>query len=178
MTRLKTATESNKKLIVIYTLIIAGAVILDQLVKYAALVYLKDLPGQSIVFIEGFMNFTYVENTGAAFGIFDTSTLVLAIISTALAAGVIYLLYRFRDVKSWLFRLSLCFIAGGALGNVLDRFFRGYVVDMLEFDFVDFAIFNVADSFVTIGAVMLGIFVIWFWDKSKKAKSEDEPNEE
>ena len=64
--------------------------------------------------------------------------------------------------------LSLTFLIGGAIGNVIDRFMLGYVRDMIQFTFVDFAIFNVADSFACIGAVLIVIFLIFFMDKTKK----------
>ncbi len=84
------------------------------------------------------------------------------------------LLFKTKDIDSWLCKLGLCFIAGGAIGNLLDRVFRGYVVDMMEFEFVDFAVFNVADCFVTFGAVMVCIFIIWYWEKSRKKQDVQE----
>lgn len=161
----------------IQAIIIIGIVAFDQLTKYLAVTSLSQVPGQSVPFIPGFMNFTYVENTGAAFGMFGNATWLLAVISSVLAIGVIVIMVKFREIKAKLFQLSLCFIAGGAIGNIIDRIFRGYVVDMLEFDFVNFYIFNVADAFVTIGAVMLGIFIIWFWDKHKKEQKNESPKE-
>ena len=68
-------------------------------------------------------------------------------------------------MPSVLLKLSLMFIIGGAIGNMIDRVFLGYVRDMIEFTFVKFAVFNVADSFVTIGAVLLGIYLLFYWDK-------------
>ncbi|MGI6153882.1 MAG: signal peptidase II [Christensenellaceae bacterium] len=153
-----------------YMLLIAGIVLFDQLVKYAAATQLTQLPGKTMEFIPGFMDFTYVENTGAAFNMFSGATWILGVISLVLAGVIIYLMFRFKNIRSRLFMLALAFIAGGALGNVVDRFFRGFVVDMLEFTFVDFAVFNVADSFVSIGAVMLAVYIIWFWDKGKNKK--------
>jgi len=161
----------------IQAIIIIGIVAFDQLTKYFAVTSLSQVPGQSVTFIPGFMDFTYTENTGAAFGIFGNATWLLALISTILAIGVIVIMVKFRDIRSKLFQLSLCFIAGGAIGNIIDRVFRGFVVDMLEFKFVNFAIFNVADSFVTIGAVMLGIFIIWFWDKNRKEHKNELPKD-
>lgn len=163
---------SWKQLVVIYILIIAGIILFDQLVKYASLTQLAPLPGGTAPFIPGFIRFFYTENTGAAFSLFSGKTWILGIVSSVMAGVMIYLLYRYRSVKSWLFRVALCFIIGGAIGNVIDRFFRGFVVDMLEFEFVNFAIFNVADAFVCVGAVMLGVFLIWFWDKAKKDGNE------
>ncbi|HBU12477.1 MAG TPA: signal peptidase II [Clostridiales bacterium] len=151
--------------------IIVGIIIFDQVSKYLAQEILMGLPGQSVEFIPGFFSFTYAENTGAAFSIFSNATWALAIVSAVLAVIMVVVLYKARNFKSWLMKLSLSFIIGGAIGNLIDRVFRGFVVDMLEFQF-NFAVFNVADSFVCIGAVMLGVFVIWFWEKDKKKEKE------
>ena len=76
-----------------------------------------------------------------------------------------------NKVKSRLLALSLSFLIGGAAGNIIDRFALGYVRDMIQFTFVDFAIFNVADSFASIGAVLLIIYLLFFWGRSKKKLS-------
>ncbi|MEG0785459.1 MAG: signal peptidase II, partial [Christensenella sp.] len=82
-----------------------------------------------------------------------------------------------KKLNSRLFDTAMIFIAGGAIGNLIDRVAQGYVTDMLQFSFVNFAVFNVADCFVTIGAVLLGVYVLWFWDKHKKAeKKDDDPS--
>ncbi len=166
--------QSDIKKLVIFVLIIAGAIIFDQAVKYWASTVLQHVPGQTLDFIPGFMNFHYVENTGAAFSLFSNATPFLAVVSAVMAVVLIVFLWKYRNIKSNLFRLSMCFIIGGAIGNLIDRVFLGYVVDMLEFSFVNFAIFNVADSFACIGAVMLAIFIIWFWDKHQKKEKDAE----
>ena len=72
----------------------------------------------------------------------------------------------------------MAFFAGGAFGYLIDRIVQGYVTDMMQFSFVNFAVFNVADCFVTFGAVMLGVWVLWFWDKHKKTETKDDNNKE
>ncbi len=159
---------------IIFILIIAAIIVGDQIAKYFAQTVLPGEPGKSAEFIDGFMRFIYTENTGAAFSLFGGATWILAIISGVMAVVVIVLLFKTKDIDSWLCKLGLCFIAGGAIGNLLDRVFRGYVVDMMEFEFVDFAVFNVADCFVTFGAVMVCIFIIWYWEKSRKKQDVQE----
>ncbi|WP_066648590.1 signal peptidase II [Christensenella timonensis] len=157
----------------IYVLLIAAIVAGDQVVKMVVASTMA--VGQSFPLIPGFANITYMQNTGAAFSLFSDATWVLALLSGVMAVVVICILFKYKKkFKSNLFNLAMAFIAGGAIGNLIDRVAHGYVIDMLEFDFVNFAIFNVADSFVCIGAVMLGIFVIWFWDKHKKAEKADD----
>lgn len=157
----------------IYILLIAAIVIGDQIAKYFTA---ANLPvGGSVTFIPGFMDFTHVQNTGAAFSMFSNATWVLALLSAIMAGAVIFLLFKYKNqVNSKLFNVAMAFIAGGAIGNLIDRIAQGYVTDMMQFTFVDFAIFNVADCFVTFGAIMLGVWVLWFWDKHKKTEREDD----
>lgn len=152
--------------------VIGGIVILDQAVKFWARSVLKHAPDGTMQFMPGFVMLQYAENTGAAFSMWPGQTWLLGVLSAALSVFILWLLYRYRDVPSLLFRLSLCFIAGGALGNVIDRLTIGYVVDMLEFEFVRFAVFNVADSFVCVGAVMFCIYIIFFSNISGREEKE------
>lgn len=160
-----------KRQIVLCVCVIGGIILLDQLVKLWSVQVLAKAPGGILPFIPGFIGFRYMENTGAAFSMFSEHTWLLGLISLILAALIIWYLYKIRDEHSMLLRLSLCFIAGGALGNVIDRFGRGYVVDMLDFEFMNFAVFNVADSFVCVGAAMFCIYII-FMTKPKKEANE------
>lgn len=146
-------------------IVIAGIVVFDQLIKIAASGVLPQLQDQTFVFIPGFASFHYLQNTGAAFSIFSNATWLLTILSVVLVIAMFYVLYKTKDYKSRLLRLALLFIIGGAIGNMIDRIFLGFVRDMIEFTFVKFAVFNVADSFVCIGAVLLGVFLLFYWDK-------------
>lgn len=152
-------------------IIILAIVVFDQLVKLWAAAVLQQAPGQVLPFIPGFMDLRYMQNTGAAFSLFANSTWVLGAISAALAAVIIYFLWRGRGNGSLLYLISLSFIGGGAIGNVIDRFRLGYVVDMLEFEFVRFAVFNVADSFVCVGAVLFAVYILARADRSEKAET-------
>lgn len=158
--------------------VIGGIILLDQLVKWWSVSVLAKAPGGMLPFIPGFIGFRYMENTGAAFSMFSEHTWLLGLLSSILAAIIIWLLYKYRDNSSTLLRLSLCFIAGGAIGNVIDRFGRGFVVDMLDFEFMNFAIFNVADSFVCVGAVMFCVYVIFFMRPDGERKQQSEGGEE
>ncbi len=169
---------SWKKQTIIFIAIIAAIIIADQLFKYYAVTVIKELPRGRGEFIPGFMIFNYTENTGAAMSMFSGATWILACISGVMAVVVLYLLFKHKEITSWLYKLSLCFVAGGAIGNLLDRVFRGYVVDFLEFDFVRLAIFNVADIFICTGAVMLAVYVIMAWEKDRKNKGSHANEEE
>ena len=152
-------------LIILEIIAIVAIIIFDQATKVLAYENLAAFEGESFSFIPGFVNFTFVNNTGAAFGMFSNVTWLLAILSTVFGVIMIVILMKTNRFDSIMLKISLTFIIGGAIGNVIDRIFLGAVRDMIEFAFVDFAIFNAADSFVCIGAVILGIFVIF---KSEK----------
>jgi signal peptidase II len=132
---------------------------LDQLTKY--IVKTNMTLGQSIP-ESGLFHWTYVQNTGAAFSIFREHTHLLSIFSII---GIILLLFivfymstRFDFLRSPWARLSLGLIMGGTVGNLIDRLSYGYVIDFIDVDF--FATFNVADSAITVGAVLLAITYI------------------
>jgi signal peptidase II len=131
----------------------------DQLTKY--IVKTNMALGQSIP-EGGFFHFTYVQNTGAAFSILREHTFLLSIFSII---GVVLLLFitfyladRIDFLKTTPAKLSLGLIMGGTVGNLIDRLSYGYVIDFIDFDF--FATFNIADSAITVGVLLLAFFYI------------------
>ena len=137
--------------------------VIDQISKLAALKYLK--PVGSVSFIDGIMNFTFVENRGAAFGVLTGARWFFIVITIAVAiAAVIYIKKYMPNKKEYgVVKLSIILILGGAWGNAFDRFFRGYVVDFFESVFIKWPVFNVADIYVVFGTILLAyafIFVI------------------
>ena len=160
----------------IVELIIIGVIVLfDQLTKIAAESILPTLPGGTYAVFPGFASFTYAENTGAAFSMFSNATFLLGVIALAVAVVIFVVMVKSNKNKSKLLAISLSFLIGGAIGNVIDRFALGYVRDMIQFTFVDFAIFNVADSFASIGAVLLIIYLLFFFQRSEKKREEGQP---
>jgi len=136
-------------------LFMIGAVALDQLSKYLVLTYL--VPLGSYPLWEGVLHFTYVENTGAAFGMLKDHRWVFLIISTAAILAIVgYILYT--KPQGYLERIALASIAGGGIGNMIDRVARGFVVDFIDVTCIDFYVFNIADSFVCVGC---GLMILW-----------------
>lgn len=165
-------------------LVTFGVVVLDQFSKI--LVRLLMNVGDTVKFIPHIMNFTYVENRGAAFGMLEDKRWIFMIVSTVTIGVIIWFLRKY-GTRHILLTLSLCFILGGGIGNMIDRLFvtnqagENVVTDFLEFAFVNFAVFNIADSFVTIGAVMLGVYVLFIEpivEKALKNKKENTFEEE
>lgn len=140
-------------------------VVLDQFTKVLAL---QNLKGQEpITIIPDVFQLLYVENRGAAFGILQNKQWVFLIITAIVLAALIWVLPRMSRERHFLpLRLCLCFIGAGAVGNMIDRIFRGYVVDFFYFKLIDFPVFNVADIYVTTSAIVL-IFLIVFLYKEE-----------
>ncbi|MBU4311646.1 MAG: signal peptidase II [Candidatus Omnitrophica bacterium] len=128
---------------------------IDQCSK--ALVSLNLKIGESIPLIKGVLHITYVKNTGAAFGLFKNSTLVFSAISVVAVVFISGLIFRSiakgqflsRPVFDW----SLIFILSGAMGNLIDRFRLSYVIDFIDFRI--WPVFNIADSSITIGTILI-----------------------
>ncbi|MBE6550920.1 MAG: signal peptidase II [Ruminococcaceae bacterium] len=140
-------------------LIVIASVLLDQITKYLAVKYVQ-LQG-SMPLIKGVFNFTYHENRGAFLGSFaDNRWVFLIASSVAIVAMVIYLLFV-KD-NHILVKLSLSMLIGGGIGNMIDRVSLGYVIDFLDFELINFPIFNIADSFITVGAGLLIVYLIFF----------------
>ena len=141
----------------IWLVVIVVAVFLDQLTKYLTVLHLK--PVDTVPIIEDVLHLTYVENTGAAFGMMKDARWIFMITSTLAIIGILVYLFWKRP-ESKLECLSLSFIVGGGIGNMIDRTALGYVVDMIDFRLINFAVFNVADSFVCVGAGLMILHLI------------------
>lgn len=167
--------------LILWAAIVVFSVVLDQITKYIVVMNLK--PIGSSAFIDGLLGFRYVENTGAAFGMMKGFRWGFIIISTiAITALAIYLVKYRKEIPAFL-GITLSMIIGGGIGNQIDRIVNGFVVDFFEFQFIDFAVFNVADCFVTVGAFLAVIDLIFIdrefllGDKEKSKKSENDSGE-
>ena len=154
---------------IVALLIIAVGIFLDQMTKFLAVTHLKG--SNPFVLIDGVFQFAYQENPGAAFGILSNDRWVFLVISTiAIIAILFYVFYKKNMPTLWIVSLSL--IVSGGIGNMIDRLALGYVVDFLDFCLINFAVFNVADSFVTVGAgLMIFALVREMVLEFKKAKN-------
>ncbi len=147
---------------VIWILIVILSVILDRITKFLAIEYV--MPSGTLEFIDGIIGFKYAENTGMAFGLMKGMRWVFIIASTAVIIIIpVFMALKKKDIPP-LLGVSLSMVVGGGIGNQIDRICYGYVVDFLEFQFVDFAIFNIADCFVTVGIALI-ILDILFIDR-------------
>ena len=142
-----------KKHIQIFSLIII-LILADQLTKLWALAELRGSEGISV--ITGIFELQYLENRGAAFGILQNHQVLFLLITVLAAVLLTYIYARIPDDKKYI-PLRICYVLlmAGAFGNMIDRAFRGYVVDFFYFKLIDFPIFNVADIYVTVTMVLL-----------------------
>ena len=145
---------------------IAALLLLDQLTKRIVLNTLTKV--DTVALIDGIFHLTYCENRGAAFGIMQNRVWFFVVVTVAVFVAVIWYMIKYKPKNKWL-NFSLTLLMGGALGNFVDRIFRGYVVDFLDFRLINFPIFNVADCFVVIGAILLACHIIFSeYEKEKK----------
>ncbi|MBP3952105.1 signal peptidase II [Bacillus suaedae] len=150
-----------------YYIIALVIIVFDQITK--RIVETKMALGESITIIEPFLYFTSHRNRGAAFGILEGQMWLFYIITVIVVIGIIYFMKK-EASKSRLYGISLALLLGGAIGNFIDRLFRGEVVDFVDtyiFGY-DFAIFNVADASLCIGVGLL--FIKMLSDERKQKK--------
>ena len=152
---------------ILYTAIIIGGIILDQITKLLASTYLKVI--DTFPLIEGVLHLTYAENTGAAFGILKDHRWVFLSISTVTIIAMALYLYLMKS-ESRLYDVAIAMIVSGGIGNMIDRVGLGYVVDFIDFRLINFAVFNGADSFVCVGAGLLMLALILDLVKEAKEK--------
>lgn len=149
----------------IYFIIVVLIAFFDQITK---ILITKNLPfGTSKVVVKNIVYFTHVKNTGGAFSIFQGKQLIFICISIVIIAFLIWAIFLTKTKNHK--KIILTLILGGALGNLIDRLFRGYVIDFIDFRF--WPVFNVADSFITIGIVLfIVVFILEGRDVSSWSK--------
>lgn len=121
--------------------------------------------GESITIIDNFLNITYVKNTGAAWSILNNNTLIVTIISIIIISFLIWYIYINSKNNNKFEKIGYALVLGGALGNLFDRLVYGYVIDFIDiyiFNY-DYPIFNLADTFIVIGVIIL--FISMWRDK-------------
>ena len=154
----------------LYAILAAVLVALDQLVKYLVV---QNIPlGEHVPFLPYLLDLTYVENTGAAFSLFSDHTWILALISLVMSVLLAIAVWKplFRHPFG---RTALALLLAGAVGNLIDRALQGYVVDM------EFAVFNVADICVVVGGFAAVVYYLFFYEKLEgKPKDSGAPKEE
>lgn len=142
----------------------------DQVIKYFISVNLK--PVGSVTVIDNILDLTYVENRGVAFGMFSGMRWIFIALTVLLICAIIFYMFK-KKPQSKLFYVCTALIVGGGIGNLIDRIFYGYVIDYISLSFFQ-PVCNFADYCITIGTVLLVIYVLFFtneFNKQKKVKA-------
>ena len=153
----------------LYLLAVALCIGADQAVKYYVVSHLELY--ESAPLLPGVVELFHIQNTGGGFSILAGHTWVLTVLTAALMAGIAWMLvkkYFPHPLAMW----TLTVILGGGLGNLIDRALLGFVTDMFETTFVDFAVFNVADICVVAGGFLMAAYALLLWDKDKEKKDD------
>ncbi len=155
---------------ILMALMAAGIVAADQLTKLW--VVANFALREQMQAIPGLFHLTYVQNTGAAFSSFQGQLWLFVAVFILLTAAIVWELATRKIGFSTFDRWCVAAIYGGGLGNMIDRLRLGYVVDMIEVDFISFPVFNVADCFITCGCIALMVSLVFFnrsfWKEEKK----------
>lgn len=154
-----TSSKKKKKAILLSVSAVVAlfAVVLDRITKSLAVKYLYDIDTYPV--IEDVLHFTYVENTGAAFGILKDSRWLFMTVSVIAILIIAAWLIKYGGDDAFL-SVCLSMVLGGGIGNMIDRVLYGYVVDFIDVRLINFAVFNIADSFVTVGAFLMIIYLL------------------
>ncbi|WP_395521106.1 signal peptidase II [Enterococcus faecalis] len=155
-------------MLVVYFLISALLVGLDQWSKYLTVQNIS--LGETKEFIPGFLSLTHLRNTGAAWSLLEGKMIFFYVITVIVSVVIIYLLIKNYKKSIW-YSVGLSFALAGAIGNFIDRVRLGYVVDMLQTDFMNFPIFNVADSTLVVGVICIFIYLILDEKAAKEGKN-------
>ena len=154
----------------LYCLFAAAIVVADQITKWLTVANIElyaDVP-----FIPGLLQLTYVQNTGAAFSSFEGMQWLFALVFAVFTVLIVWEYFKKPMPFTKFERVMIAAVYGGGLGNMIDRVRFGFVVDMIETEFMRFPVFNVADCFITCGCIALMVSLIFFnkefWKEDKK----------
>jgi len=157
----------------VYAIIAVLILILDQGMKYLTVLKIP-LGGENIPLINGIIHLTHINNSGAAFGMLSAEQFRWPLVAlTAVFAVVVIILIATKAIKGKFGRLTALFVLAGALGNGVDRLLHGYVVDMFEVEFIKFAVFNVADIFITVGGILFCFYLIFHREQPEQPAAGD-----
>ena len=155
----------------IYIAALAAMVIGDQALKAWTVTHLE--LGESIPFLPGFMQLTRVHNYGAAWSSMSGKTVLLIAVTAVMMIALAYLLIR-RIVRHPLGVGACLLILGGGIGNIIDRIRLGFVVDMFDLTIFSYPVFNVADCFVVVGAILGAVYYLWLYEKFDARKKNND----
>lgn len=168
------ARVRSKRRLIMLLCVAAGVVVLDQVSKAIARATLVE--GESVTLISGVIDLKLTYNTGAAFSLGEGAGPFYVLMAVAMFAFGVWLAWKRTDTPTSLVAAVAC-VVGGGIGNAIDRVVLGAVTDFFNPTFIDFAVFNVADSFITVG-VIVAFLIWWRWDDAREEKDNDTDKDE
>lgn len=173
--------ENKYSVLVLDAVIAFVLVLLDQMTKYLAIVNLKGNP--AVVLIEGVLELQYVENRGIAFSLFQDRKILILITGFCVLAVILYFLLKIPEEKKFrIVHILMAVLIAGAVGNIIDRIRFDFVVDFISFVLINYPVFNVADCFIVVSAIILFfLFMFVYKDEEltflslKKAQRQETP---
>ena len=166
-------TKKRPRDYILYSAIILVGIILDQITKWLSVKFLSKVA--TVPIIKNVIHLTYVENRGAAFGMFKDHRWVFMVTSTVML--IVLSLYLYLGLaENKLYEISVAMIISGGIGNMIDRIALKYVIDFIDFRLINFAVFNGADSFVCVGAGLLVLALMRDIIKESKESKERKNN--
>jgi signal peptidase II len=154
-------TKNNLLKIILLCILVA----IDQFTKYLAVLHLQNK--NPVVFIKNVFELYYLENNGAAFGILQNARWLFLLLTAVFLIILVIISLRIKPIKKYTpIQVIIIFLGSGALGNCIDRFNQGYVIDFFYFKAINFPIFNVADIYVTLSAIALVILLLFYYKET------------
>ena len=150
-----------------------SVVLIDQIIKFIVQQYLPQ--AGTVTAIPYILDLTYVENKGVAFGMFKDMRWLFVIFTVVIIVVIFYIVF-YKDIESKLFYIASGLIVGGGIGNLIDRLNLGYVIDYLQLSFFS-PVCNFADYAITVGTVLLIIYLLFFSDFSKSERKKEKGND-
>ncbi|MFO7815295.1 MAG: signal peptidase II [Halanaerobiales bacterium] len=139
-----------------FIIIVFILVFIDQLIKH--MIFNNYMLGQSMPLIEDFLYITYIKNTGVAFGFLKNNNIFMVIVISVIIILLLFF-YFHEKKKSLVLNISIMLLVSGAIGNLIDRIMRGFIIDYINFTF--WPAFNLADTLIVIGSFLLGFYIIF-----------------
>ncbi len=167
------STLSRRSSGVIVLLVAVALLAVDQATKYFVLLYLR--PQAAVTVISGLLEFSYVENTGAAFGLLKGHMWVVYLVTAIAFCCITAAVFRYRSHTFFSYAAAALILSGG-MGNLIDRVSHGFVVDFIHVMFFDY-VFNFADCCITVGSVLVVIHVLLMSIREKKAQNAEAAEE-
>ena len=154
------------KRLIIFFLVTGGLTAADQAAKFLAEKYLR--PKGMVYLIKGVFDLQYVQNTGAAFGLFSNRFPIFFVFAGIVIILCLVFFLQCPDNRRWLpLQLTTAMLCAGAAGNMIDRLFHGYVTDFLYFSLIDFPVFNIADIYVCVSCALLILLLFFYYTEEE-----------